>query len=509
MSNVSPLSSEFPGWPAKEAPERTPQGCPYHMEPQQESAYCRSVQLLSESDSLALCRVSVDVCRACCQLPEPRHNQPNAVVASLAHAIVCDYWESASDPHAALRASERMVWIEHFLDAPATPESGASDHLLSPPVPPATDLRDRTWPRLFSRSPRIGLVGTNNLKGLGHQNRDLVRQLKIQDWLLTDGGDDERMAATGLTRHVHKAGSLREFAQVIPRFLDSIEVLLFIETPGVEGLTRKAQKRGIPVVCIPNWEWLHPGLKWLQDVDLMFCPTNYTRSLMSDWRQRFGFEWRVESCPWPIAAAAFPFQARAKCCRFVYINGTDRRYPCDRAGRPTPVRRKGLETLLAAARLLPHIPFLVWSQVDDLPPLPPNVELRLAATDNWKLYTEGDVCVQLSRWEGLGLPLLECQAAGMPLITTDAPPMNEHNPLAVIPVSTQELLELWPRRWIAAPQLKVEDVVRVLTNWHGCDILQASRNARTFVEQTHSWDTFHLALRAQIRELTEQQRRRE
>jgi glycosyltransferase involved in cell wall biosynthesis len=36
-----------------------------------------------------------------------------------------------------------------------------------------------------------------------------------------------------------------------------------------------------------------------------------------------------------------------------------------------------------------------------------------------------DVCLSPARWEGLGLPLYEAIAFGMPSITNDAPPMNE------------------------------------------------------------------------------------
>jgi 1,2-diacylglycerol 3-alpha-glucosyltransferase len=35
------------------------------------------------------------------------------------------------------------------------------------------------------------------------------------------------------------------------------------------------------------------------------------------------------------------------------------------------------------------------------------------------------VCLSPSRWEGLGLPLYEAVAFGMPSITNDSPPMNE------------------------------------------------------------------------------------
>src|ERR687898_840788 len=40
-------------------------------------------------------------------------------------------------------------------------------------------------------------------------------------------------------------------------------------------------------------------------------------------------------------------------------------------------------------------------------------------------FANCDVCLTPSRWEGLGLPLYEATAFGMPIITNDNPPMNE------------------------------------------------------------------------------------
>ncbi len=208
----------------------------------------------------------------------------------------------------------------------------------------------------------------------------------------------------------------------------------------------------------------------------MLCPTSYTRRLLEGWKARFHFEWVIRLCRWPIDVSDFDFRIRSVCRRYVTINGS-----------PADGRRKGLDLLLEAARRLPRIPFLIRSQSEDLPPMPPNVELRPAVASNRELYSEGDVCVQLSRWEGLGLPLLECQAAGLPLITTDAPPMNEHNPLAIVPVADHELHELWHRRFVAVPRVRVDDVVDVLGAWHGRDISRASLAARAFVEREHSW----------------------
>jgi len=42
-----------------------------------------------------------------------------------------------------------------------------------------------------------------------------------------------------------------------------------------------------------------------------------------------------------------------------------------------------------------------------------------------KMYQESDIAVLPSKWEGLGLTFLEAMGCGLPIITVDAPPMNE------------------------------------------------------------------------------------
>jgi 1,2-diacylglycerol 3-alpha-glucosyltransferase len=54
------------------------------------------------------------------------------------------------------------------------------------------------------------------------------------------------------------------------------------------------------------------------------------------------------------------------------------------------------------------------------------IELEDRPTDeHMRQFAACDVCLSPSRWEGLGLPLYEAMAVGMPSITNDSPPMNE------------------------------------------------------------------------------------
>jgi 1,2-diacylglycerol 3-alpha-glucosyltransferase len=58
----------------------------------------------------------------------------------------------------------------------------------------------------------------------------------------------------------------------------------------------------------------------------------------------------------------------------------------------------------------------------------PRIEIDVAdqpTREHLQRFASCDVCLSPARWEGLGLPLYEAIAFGMPAITNDAPPMNE------------------------------------------------------------------------------------
>jgi glycosyltransferase involved in cell wall biosynthesis len=236
------------------------------------------------------------------------------------------------------------------------------------------------------------------------------------------------------------------------------------------------------------WEWLSPGDDWLRYVDLLICPTHHAYRLFTDWKRRFGFRWHVVYFPWPISTGRFRFRPRENCCRFVFINGHGG--ACARqieTDRPLGLR-KGLDLVLATAALTPQIAWTVYTQSNILTRVPPNVDVRWGPADHAQLYEEGDVCVQPSRWEGLGLQLLECQAAGMPLITIDAPPMDEHHPFCCVKPSDWQWGYVAQGQPIPIPMLDPKALAKIACDLHGRDIRAASLAVHEWVRRERSWD---------------------
>ena len=227
-------------------------------------------------------------------------------------------------------------------------------------------------------------------------------------------------------------------------FLAGLDWLLFFEHPGHPDVVALRASAGVRIACVPMWEWLDEFSPWLPHVDLMIAPTRSCYTLLHRWRERLGLRWDVEYLPWPIDVERFPFRPRVECRTFLFVNGAG-----GNSSSTVPVRAAtaGRGQGSSPRRRGSHLKFPCWSARR-----PPSC-LRFRNTSMCArrggrfpdLYSDGDVCVQPSRWEGLGLPLLECQASGLPLLATDAPPMNEHQPWRTLACTTTRARVCGPR----------------------------------------------------------------
>ena len=484
--------------------DRIPSTCPSRREIRSADSpqfICERLVDIFGTTETKNCGVEREICEACCEYPLDSTSQINPVVASVAYARaeLAGRELSTDDPQQAdilLVKSFSRRWLRCYEE----------------PIPPVSlDQRENTIDKRRAEARanslpnrnnelRIGLVGPFSRFGLGHQNFDIALHLGVERWLVWGHRSPTPNELPCRIDVFSRPMSPPE----LEAWMEELDIVIFVESPWLPDLTKVARRLGVKVVCIPNWEWLQPGQPWLEEVDMMLCPTRHTLMMLRSWKSRFRYCWRLEGIDWPIDTQRFKFRQRKVCERFVYVNGSGGVRARRRHGASTEIRRKGMQVLLDAAVMAPRIPVIVYARADDVRSLPSNVELRNLPESNWQLYQEGDVCIQPSYWEGLGLPLLECQSAGMPLITTDHPPMSEHNPFATIPIDGDELVDISSKICITAPRLQPRDVARVMQRTHNTIIGTASRRAREFIETEHSWRVRGPQIRRKLEELMDE-----
>jgi len=155
----------------------------------------------------------------------------------------------------------------------------------------------------------------------------------------------------------------------------------------------------------------------------------------------------------------------------------------------------------AISRHLPEATLLVHAQspLEMLPPVVqrlvqgnPRITYRVETVPAPGLYHLGRIMVMPTKLEGLGLPLFEALACGLPVIVTDAPPMNEF----IVPHQTGLLVRV-ARRVVRQDNIAFpEELVDVnhlaeTMAWaarHPEEMAEMSRNARLYAEQNLRMD---------------------
>ena len=127
------------------------------------------------------------------------------------------------------------------------------------------------------------------------------------------------------------------------------------------------------------------------------------------------------------------------------------------------IPRKGLKYLYNALRIArTSKPFKLVikgsvSHPQDLTDKVIIVRRFLSREDLIMLYNSVDACIVPSLAEGFGLPIIECFAAGKPVISLNAPPMNEINSDKtgwLVKVDKQEVVKSWPSSY----RLNIPDI---------------------------------------------------
>lgn len=256
------------------------------------------------------------------------------------------------------------------------------------------------------------VVAHNDDTGFGRMARDICKVLglgrhivipseRLQDWPV-QGVEEVKLAPDASEDRVAEA-------------LAGLQGIIFFERlTWSKHLLAMAGKLGVASVCVPMWEWFTGwDAKW-NEVTLIACPNHFAEKIV----RAFGFA-HATVLPWTIDLEQFPART---------IEGQARVF-VHNAGLVDANDRKGTSDTINAFRRVRQsdVKLIVRMQKEaQLPKLDERIEVRVGNVANAsELYGEGDVAIQPSRMEGLGFMVLEPVCAGMPVITTDYPPMSE------------------------------------------------------------------------------------
>lgn len=254
----------------------------------------------------------------------------------------------------------------------------------------------------------IGILSYKNNSGIGNIARTFEKYLEIDDFFVVNFPEKPLRTDWLNGNEYFGTGALYQTSdkEIRDWFKKSqIKKLLLIETPFNWNLFDIAKEFGIEVFSLIHWECFRNDKRWHKATKLISntkCGVEYVKKL--------GFE-NIEYISYPVD---LEFKQRVKAEKFLYVYGYGGVWD-----------RKNLKAVIEVQRRL-NFPLLIRTQVP-LDIRGENIEVRYENIDDYKdLYIEGDVLLYPTKFEGLGLIILEAMASGIPVITTDAPPMNEY-----------------------------------------------------------------------------------
>jgi len=277
--------------------------------------------------------------------------------------------------------------------------------------------------------PRVGIISLWYERGVSYQSRFLAKILSGENDVMVLAhdrlsGDDEKGIYKKLTFSRNDSP-----ARVINWIKKERPAMIF--SPGRserDEVLDWCNRNDVPDVTVVNYEEIkEKTLENLKKHARVICPVKCTFDLLS----KYGLN-NIQLIRWAVDTSVYsPRLAEIKKpFRFIHNagwGGTAFRKNTEAVVKAFDIaskKNKDIDLVLKTQLPLREYPKAVMATALGNPRIIVN-EKNLSLSDVVELYRSCHVSLLPSMWEGIGLPFLESLSIGLPVITVDAPPMNE------------------------------------------------------------------------------------
>ena len=340
---------------------------------------------------------------------------------------------------------------------------------------------------------KVAYIGYATNQGITVIAHSIADNIKSDEFLIVKHPLGWKNEKCWLKKNYWECDITHPTREYFEKYFESVkpDIFFMVETPfSIEGI-EIAKRRNIKTIFYPMVERFpraHPfWSKVANSVDLIACPTiqsyNYFRNYYPDKK--------VVYLQYPIDTKFLKFKQRKKCKVFLHNAGH---------GGILSVRKGTREVVKAFNEIKnnDNIKLIINSQKSinyykEIAPLiknNKNIDFRVINTSDLNsLYADGDVAVQPSQFEGVGLTIPESMACGLPTITTNAAPMNEFvkNDNYLVDVKNYSR-SISPNKEIGVCNIDVSHLTSLMEQLINCDISSESIKVRQTIEEKFSWN---------------------
>lgn len=329
---------------------------------------------------------------------------------------------------------------------------------------------------------KVALNSYGNIPtGIGSESRWLWNLLPFDMWIQ---GPHPKL---GWGDDVHADSPLRRDSD---KAIFEVDTVVCVERPNPKGLAQVAHDAGVKVIVLANPEWTSPTSDWLPFADLVIARTELCKRHLHG----LGLT-NVPLLQIPVDLSEFPYRLRKCVADVIFTNGWGGVH-----------ERKGWPEVKEMLRIKP-------GSIEVISQRPiPGVVHRGPCTSPPDLYLGSDLVVVPSRFEGVGLTILEGMASGCLVAATDAEPMSSfiraaYGPAAhrfLLPVASTEEVSVAGQAWLSHhvdPARSVE-VIHGIRMMSSSDVQYFSMAGRAYMQEVHGdhaasylWDRINREVR--------------